>query len=197
MRIIGILLLVFCFGSNAEARHHPHRHAPGAKHLGIARHEPGLATVVVATGHRITVAAHLKERWAALVADFKEAGYVPRRIGCFATGGHVAHSRHYAGAACDFDQRGWGLTVPFMYSAKANALIKKHGFRNGCLFSDCGHVDDGLPGRGRRGGHGRPFIQPDRYWPFDFFGSDWSRIRPRHRQALYYPRRHMRCYQCE
>jgi hypothetical protein len=89
------------------------------------------------------VASHLAERFKAMIADFVAAGYKPRHVGCFAHGGHVPNSRHYAGAACDFDQRGWGQTVPFMY--RAHAIIKKHGFRDGCSFNDCGHVDDGLP----------------------------------------------------
>ena len=152
MRISILVLLITClFGSGAEARHRHHAH-----HFHSAASV--IATVKTVTGHTIRVAKHLEPAWQALIADFKQAGYIPRRIGCFATGGHVAHSRHYAGAACDFDQRGWGLTTPFMYSTKANELIKKHGFRNGCSFSDCGHVDDGLPGRnpGRRPGQGGP-----------------------------------------
>jgi hypothetical protein len=89
----------------------------------------------------ITVASHLAERFKALIDDFVAAGYKPRHIGCFASGGHVPNSRHYAGAACDFDQTGWGQTTRFMYHAQA--IIKKHGFRDGCSFNDCGHVDDG------------------------------------------------------
>ncbi len=91
----------------------------------------------------ITVASHLAERFKALIADFVAAGYKPRHIGCLASGGHVPNSRHYHGAACDFDQTGWGRTVNFMYHA--HAIIKKHGFRDGCSFNDCGHVDDGMP----------------------------------------------------
>ena len=91
----------------------------------------------------ITVAAHLADRFQALIADFVAAGYKPRHIGCLAHGGHVPNSRHYSGAACDFDQTGWGETTRFMYHARE--IIKKHGFRDGCSFNDCGHVDDGLP----------------------------------------------------
>jgi hypothetical protein len=101
-----------------------------------------MVTVPTAAGP-ITVAGHLATRFQALIADFVAAGYKPRRIGCLAHGGHVPNSRHYAGAACDFDQRGWGLTTSFMY--RARAIIAKHGFRDGCSFNDCGHVDDGLP----------------------------------------------------
>jgi hypothetical protein len=110
-----------------------------------------MVTVSTAAGW-ITVASHLAERFQALIADFVAHGYKPRHIGCLAHGGHVPHSRHYAGAACDFDQRGWGLTHPFMYHARA--IIARHGLRDGCSFNDCGHVDDGLSVRhAQRRGH--------------------------------------------
>ena len=107
-------------------------------------------TVSTAAGP-ITVASHLAGRFQALIADFVAAGYKPRSIGCAAHGGHVPNSRHYHGAACDFDQRGWGKTTNFMYHA--HAIIAKHGFRDGCSFGDCGHVDDGQSTHSRRYAH--------------------------------------------
>ena len=94
-------------------------------------------------GIPITVASHLAWQFQALIADFVAAGYRPRHIGCFARGGHVRHSRHYVGAACDFDQRGWGKTAAFLYTARAHQIIEAHGFRDGREFRDQGHVDDG------------------------------------------------------
>jgi hypothetical protein len=99
-----------------------------------------VVTVSTAAGP-ITVASHLADRFKALIADFVASGYRPRAIGCAAHGGHVGNSRHYHGAACDFDQRGWGKTASFMYHA--HEIIARHGFRDGCSFNDCGHVDDG------------------------------------------------------
>ena len=90
----------------------------------------------------ITVAPYLASRFKALIADFAAHGYKPKTVGCFASSGHVPHSRHHDGAACDFDQAGRGKTASFMY--RASAIIHKHGFRDGCDFNDCGHVDDGL-----------------------------------------------------
>jgi hypothetical protein len=125
----------------AKSRRHREAHVGRRQHRHTAtRGTGGMVTVSTAAGP-ITVASHLADRFKALIADFVAAGYKPRRIGCLAHGGHVPHSRHYAGAACDFDQRGWGQTVPFMYHA--HAIIAKHGFRDGCSFNDCGHVDDG------------------------------------------------------
>lgn len=112
--------------------------------VAVAIVHSGVVTVQTAAGIPITVAAHLAAKFQSLVADFVAAGYHPHRIGCFAHGGHVRNSRHYAGAACDFDQRGWGKTVAFMYTARAHAIIVANGFRDGREFRDQGHVDDGL-----------------------------------------------------
>jgi hypothetical protein len=106
---------------------------------------------------KIHVAAHLAERFRGMISEFVAHGYKPRRVGCYATGGHVPNSRHYHGAACDFDQSGWGRTVNFMYHA--GAIIRKYGFRDGCSFNDCGHVDDGKPVHYSR-----------KYWGSDFGG---------------------------
>lgn len=112
----------------------------------------GIVTVQTVVGIPITVASSLASRFQSLISDFAAHGYHPHHIGCFARGGHVSGSRHYAGAACDFDQTGWGRTVSFMYHARA--IIEAHGFRDGCDFSDCGHVDDGQAlGGGHRGRH--------------------------------------------
>jgi hypothetical protein len=134
------------YGYNYQPRNYPipsHGYNYQPRNYPIPSYGLNLSRIVVASGHKITVASHLASRWKALIDDFVVAGYKPRNIGCFTTSGHVPHSRHYAGAACDFDQRGWGLTVPFMY--RAHKIIVKHGFRDGCDFNDCGHVDDGLP----------------------------------------------------
>jgi hypothetical protein len=127
-------------------RHHVHHLAQGELRQAQPWREEaysGLVTVQTAAGIRITVASHLAGQFQALVEDFVAAGYRPRRIGCFAHGGHVRNSRHYAGAACDFDQRGWGKTVAFLCTARAHQIIVAHGFRDGREFGDQGHVDDG------------------------------------------------------
>lgn len=139
-----------------HARHNPAVHsAPMTvwgwwhKHVLAALPQPaqtiknlggGMVRATTAAGP-IVVAGHLAERFQALIADFVAHGYKPRHIGCLAHGGHVPNSRHYAGAACDFDQTGWGETTRFMYHA--HEIIRKHGLRDGCDFNDCGHVDDG------------------------------------------------------
>jgi tetratricopeptide (TPR) repeat protein len=131
-------LLVFSIP--AQARHY--RHQPHHK-VRTSAPSSGAALVTVKTAAgSITVAGHLAQRFKALIADLVAHGYRPRSVGCYASSGHVRNSRHYHGAACDFDQTGWGRTAPFMYHA--SAIIRKHGFRDGCDFRDCGHIDDGL-----------------------------------------------------
>lgn len=156
-RFIAAIALVLMVASPAYARgHHGHRHhhRHHYQHVVVAHsfqeglghglvHMLGSIERVPTAAGPITVASGLAGRFQALVADFVAHGYTPREIGCFARGGHVRGSRHYAGAACDFDQTGWGRTARFMYTQEAAALIREHGFRNGCEFRDCGHVDDG------------------------------------------------------
>lgn len=141
-----------------HVRHHGHYH--NRINSTIERNVKSfkLVTIKTAAG-TITVANHLAVKFKGLIADFVAHGYKPRHVGCFARGGHVPNSRHYSGAACDFDQSGWGKTSSFMYHA--SALIKKHGLRDGCLFSDCGHVDDGVPLRGHKGWHRHIFYDDE------------------------------------
>ena len=128
-----------------KRRHVVHRkrfrhHVSGSA---IIRNPVGPVTEVeTAAGITIKVAKSLAEKFQGFIKDIVEGGYAPKQIHCFASGGHVQYSRHYVGAACDFDQRGWGLTAPFMYHV--SALAHKWGLRDGCVFKDCGHIDDGM-----------------------------------------------------
>jgi hypothetical protein len=154
-RIIAVIAFALLLASPAYARGHHHHHAHRRHHHTIVVHSfqeglgHGLAHMlgsierVPTAAGPITVASGLADRFQGLIADFVAHGYTPHEIGCFARGGHVRGSRHYAGAACDFDQTGWGRTAHFMYTSEAAAIIRAHGLRNGCEFRDCGHVDDG------------------------------------------------------
>lgn len=132
-------------GHRVAAHHHiavhhyahmrPHRHYRGPSHVDAG--SLNLVTVETKAGP-ITVAAHLADKFKGFIDALP---YTPKHVSCFARGGHVAHSRHYAGAACDVDQTGWGRTAGPMYHVAA--LAAQFGLRDGCTFSDCGHVDDG------------------------------------------------------
>jgi hypothetical protein len=96
----------------------------------------------------IRVAASAAQAFVRLIASFAAAGYHPRHVGCYAAHGHIRHSLHHVGLACDFDQTGWNRTARFMYTPQAHALIAQAGLRDGCDFRsrrDCGHVDVGSP----------------------------------------------------
>ena len=103
-----------------------------------------LVTVRTAAGP-ITIASDVAHKFTALIDDLVAHGF-RGRVHCFAAHGHVKHSLHYTGRACDFAQTGWNRTVRPMYSS--TALIQAHGLRDGCTFrhprKDCGHVDAGL-----------------------------------------------------
>jgi hypothetical protein len=123
--------------------------APVASGVAYTGSGSGIVTVSTAAGP-ITVAADHAGQFEGLINDFVAAGYRPRHIGCFARSHHVRGSLHYRGLACDFDQRGWGRTASFMYTARAHEIIVAHGLRDGREFGDQGHVDAGVSFGGRR-----------------------------------------------
>ena len=109
----------------------------------------GVVTVQTAAKIPITVAAAVASKFQDLIADLVEHGYMPKEIGCFARGGHIRHSFHYRGLACDIDQDARNVTARFMHSKEAHALIREHGLDDGCDFGDCGHVSYGEIGGAR------------------------------------------------
>ena len=145
------------------AKHKEHGHATTARridrmpvtHHQVAHVEPseahgsGVVTVETAARIPITVAAAVASKFQDLIADLVEHGYMPKDIGCFARGGHIRHSFHYRGLACDIDQDARNVTARFMHSKEAHALIREHGLDDGCDFGDCGHVSYGEIGGGR------------------------------------------------
>jgi hypothetical protein len=99
----------------------------------------GLVTVQTAAGIAITVASSVASQFQGFISDLVAGGYRPRQIHCNARGGHVAHSNHYWGGACDIDQTARGRTASRMYHVAD--IAAKWGLRDGCTFRDCGHVD--------------------------------------------------------
>jgi hypothetical protein len=99
----------------------------------------GVVTVETAAGIPITVASSAASKFEGFISDLVASGYKPRQIHCLAHGGHVRDSNHYWGGACDIDQSARGRTAGRMYHVAE--LARKWGLRDGCTFSDCGHVD--------------------------------------------------------
>jgi hypothetical protein len=119
-------------------------------HLAAARREsaPSAAehkigscpySVVQTKAGPICVAAHVAEKFAAFINALP---YTPKYVSCWAPGGHVAHSLHYTGEACDVDQSRRNVTSSAMYHVAG--LASQFGLRDGCSFGDCGHVDTGV-----------------------------------------------------
>ena len=159
MRIVSALSLALAcwFGAMAAAsahgvhhhmRHHFSRHhyASRSYHHHVAsrsdgeRSGHGLVHEQTAAGE-ITVAADAAGKFKELIAALVAKGF-KGDVHCYASGGHVAHSLHYSGRACDFAQSGRNKTVSIMYHA--GGLIRSAGLRDGCSFHDCGHVDTGF-----------------------------------------------------
>lgn len=103
------------------------------------RHVGGLVHEDTAAGN-ITVAAGAAAKFKDLIAALVAKGF-RGDVGCYAASGHIAHSLHHTGNACDFAQTEKNRTVAIM--CHSGALIRSFGLRDGCSFGDCGHVDTG------------------------------------------------------
>jgi hypothetical protein len=150
-----ILVLALAFGVvavtavNAEAharRHHHQQHkfvqSTYRSHTEYPHAGISLVTVHTAAGPITVNAAHASQ-FTGVIADLVAAGF-RGHVNCFARGGHVRHSLHYTGEACDFAQLGRNVVAPgarIMYHA--HAILARWGLRDGCSFHDCGHADTG------------------------------------------------------
>lgn len=99
----------------------------------------GIITVQTAAGIPIKVASSAAGKFQGFIADIVAAGYHPKEIGCYSWG-HMRHSLHHVGLACDFDQTARNRTVAFMYHV--TAIAHRWGLFDGCEWRDrdCGHI---------------------------------------------------------
>ena len=136
--------------ADAYTRHHHHRYHHFARssyrsrsaHEGHEQSGFSLVTVHSAAGSITVNAAHVSQ-FIGAIADLVAAGF-RGPVHCYARGGHVRHSLHYTGEACDFAQLGRNRVAPgasIMYHA--HAILAHWGLRDGCTFHDCGHADTG------------------------------------------------------
>jgi hypothetical protein len=136
--------------ADAYARRHHHRyhHFARSSYRSRSAHEGqehggfSLVTVHSAAG-AITVNAAHASQFIGAIADLVAAGF-HGSVHCYARGGHVRHSLHYTGEACDFAQLGRNRVASgagIMYHA--HAILSHWGLRDGCTFHDCGHADTG------------------------------------------------------
>jgi hypothetical protein len=135
--------------ADAHARRHHHRyhHFARSSHSRSAHEDDqhsgfSLVTVHSAAGPITVNAAHASQ-FIGAIADLVAAGF-RGPVHCYARGGHVRHSLHYTGEACDFAQLGRNRVASgarVMYHA--HAILAHWGLRDGCTFHDCGHADTG------------------------------------------------------
>jgi hypothetical protein len=152
-----VLALALAFGVVASAsvkadaharRHHHHRYY----HFARSSHQSRtvdyqhvaftLVTVHSAVGPITVNAAHASQ-FVGAIADLVAAGF-RGPVHCYASSGHVRHSLHYTGEACDFAQLARNRVASgarIMYHA--HAILAHWGLRDGCTFHDCGHADTG------------------------------------------------------
>jgi len=153
-----VLALALAFGvvaaatvkADAHARRHHHRyyHFARSSHRNYGEHVDyqhagfSLVTVNSAAGSITVNAAHVSQ-FVGAIADLVAAGF-RGPVHCYARGGHVRHSLHYTGEACDFAQTGRNRVASgagVMYHA--HTILAHWGLRDGCTFHDCGHADTG------------------------------------------------------
>jgi hypothetical protein len=150
-------------GSRRIARTH-HRH------IADANGNSAFATLHTAAGLTAKVAASAANQFQGFI-DAVEADIIPDMgvgnfvetitikgnrisdLGCLARGGHMPHSKHYRGLACDFGQLKRNVsTDKFMYHV--TEIAHEHGLTDGCEWGrrrgerftgpDCGHIE--VPG---------------------------------------------------
>lgn len=110
----------------------------------------GLTRVKLDSGQVITVAAAYAGRFAGFLnALYRREGHLPA-IGCYAPRGHMRHSLHHWGGACDVGQRARNVAWAPMYHV--SDLAAEFGLTDGCGWHhpDCGHVDVSGVAGGRR-----------------------------------------------
>lgn len=106
------------------------------------RHHGGGVVTIQTAANPITVSASIAGSMRSLISDLVAHGY-HGHVTCLASG-HMPHSLHHSGEACDFAQLSRNRVAAgagIMY--RARSIIAAHGLRDGCSFHDCGHVDDG------------------------------------------------------
>jgi hypothetical protein len=122
--------------TTAAAHHHwsARRHSP-------ARRVAGVIGVKVADGQIIQVSARYADRFEKFFAAlYRREGHLPE-IGCFAPRGHMRHSLHHWGGACDVGQTDRNVAPRMMYHV--TKLAARFGLTDGCTWRrpDCGHID--------------------------------------------------------
>jgi hypothetical protein len=100
----------------------------------------GITHARLPDGQTIAVASAYADRFVGFfTALYRREGHLPEIV-CLASG-HMAHSLHHWGGACDVGQTARNVAWRAMYHV--GALAAQFGLTDGCIWNhpDCGHVD--------------------------------------------------------
>lgn len=140
--LTSAFMLVMCHASDARTHRH-HRHHVRHHHHPVDANG-NLATVITSIGLTARVASSAREQFQKFIDAVELDGNKITDIGCFATHGHMRHSKHYRGLACDVMQQSRNVTAAFMYHV--TEIAHQFGLEDGCEWhrKDCGHIE--IPG---------------------------------------------------
>lgn len=149
--IAAVVLLILTIP--AVARYHPHQKGDFYRvhHRGdvkVARHishsSAGLARVKSREGSS-SVVSWASTQFQGLILDLQSLGYRVGSPGCYSPTGHMHHSKHHWGGACDlFGQYARDRTRLRQPPPRVQmTLARKHGLISGCQWRnrDCGHFE--------------------------------------------------------
>lgn len=139
--IASVALVTMAIPASAHRyHHHHHRHHHASRHHTRHYSCSGCVQRRLDDGQIITIsAAHAAKFVGFLNALFHREGRLAP-VNCAASG-HMRHSLHHWGGACDVGQRARNVAWRAMYHV--GSLARQFGLTDGCVWRhpDCGHVD--------------------------------------------------------
>lgn len=157
--ILAILALVICgmVGPAEAAARHRHHHHHHRTHFAVRHHAPAptpVRTDIHEQHHaeqgvpHMAVTPSASGQFHAMAAEFVAMGYSVGRPGCLSLG-HMAHSKHHWGGACDlFNQVARNRTALRQPPPAVQIEVAtRHGLTSGCIWRnpDCGHFEVPTP----------------------------------------------------
>jgi hypothetical protein len=136
-----LVACAFAFAAPAQAaaqKHHRHHHR--RVHIAATPHG-SLVREPLPDGQVITVARDFADRFTGFFAALFRLHERLPPVHCYAPTGHMRHSLHHWGGACDVGQKSRNKADPMMYHVRD--LARQFGLTDGCTWRhpDCGHVD--------------------------------------------------------
>ena len=136
-----LIVCTFALAAPAQAAAHKHhRHHHRRVHI-VAAPYGSLVREPLPDGQVITVARDFADRFTGFFAALFRLHERLPPVHCYAPTGHMRHSLHHWGGACDVGQTDRNKADRMMYHV--GDLAKQFGLTDGCSWRnpDCGHVD--------------------------------------------------------